>query len=204
MMMKTGSERINSLDGESVRSSSLLTQREPDFLAGPVMGDPESPSFVEIGPKEELRVPCCSRWRHILVPMTLDDASMAALEFASVLARRSSSELALLYIFQPAASMGALRTEVELWRHFSRIRARHPIVRLFLNSGRSCEQVVAAAKRMSADLIVMSSDYYWQFLSYLAQAENERSQVQLFPCPVVLVKGAVYRDNSPARLDAAA
>ena len=136
-------------------------------------------------------VDCTVGLRRILVPTSLDKASAVALGYASALARRSGSELAVLYAFEDSDSAGSSVVEAKLLACFSALRLRHLEARVFLRPGPACEQVKAVANAFGADLVVTSSDYHQRFLSCWTYAETGILRVQGVPCPVVVVNGVV-------------
>jgi hypothetical protein len=60
----------------------------------------KSGRLVEVRPDEELPADFSFSLRRILVPIALDKASAVACDYASTLAQRFGSELAVLYAFE--------------------------------------------------------------------------------------------------------
>ena len=142
--------------------------------------------LVEVRPDEELPADFCVGLRRILVPTSLDKASAVALDYASTLARRFGSELALLYAFEGSDYDQSSNTAAELRTCLSALR--HLKTRVFLRPGPTGEQVQAVANALDADLIVTSCDYHRRFLSCLTVRETGILRVQGVTCPVVLVR----------------
>jgi nucleotide-binding universal stress UspA family protein len=151
----------------------------------------KSARLVEVRPDEELPADFCFNLRRILVPIAFEQASAVALDYASALARRLGSELAVLYAFEKSDYAQTSNIEAELRRYCSALRLRHLETRVFLRPGPTGEQVKAVANALGADLVVTSSDYHRRFLSYLTHAETGILRVQGVDCPVVVVNAAV-------------
>ena len=76
--------------------------------------------LVEVLPDEELPADFCVSLRRILVPTALDEDSAVALDYASALARRFGSELALLYAFEGSDYDQSSCVEAKLCACFSK------------------------------------------------------------------------------------
>lgn len=151
----------------------------------------KSGQLVEVRPNEEPPADFSFRLRRILVPIAFDEASSVARDYASALAQRFGSELAVLYTFQNSDYAQSSNVEAELRTFCSTLRLRRVKYRVFLRPGPTGEQVKAVANALGADLIVASSDYHRRFLSYLTRAETGILRVEGVACPVVVVNAVV-------------
>jgi hypothetical protein len=95
----------------------------------------KSGRLVEVRPDEELPAAFSFSLRRILVPIALDKASAVACDYASTLAQRFGSELAVLYAFEDSDYAQSSNIEAELRTFCSALRLRHLEVRVFLRPG---------------------------------------------------------------------
>lgn len=108
--------------------------------------------------------------RHILCPVDFSRVSRAALREAATLARASRSRLTVLFVSDPwlvaaAAAAGDQRasapnTRAALERFIRQVlpaSARPPRLRALVTSGRPADEILKAARRPRASLIVMGT-----------------------------------------------
>jgi len=150
----------------------------------------KGPWLVEVRPDEELPPDFCVRPRRILAPTALDETSAVAVDYASALAWRFGSELALLYAFEGSDYAQSSNREAELRTCCSALKLRNLKTRVFLEPGPTGERVKDVANALDADLIVTSCDYHRRFLNYLTHAPTGTLRLQGVACPVVLVDDA--------------
>lgn len=133
----------------------------------------------------------------ILVPVDLEPASGALLRYAVQLATRLGAELAVLHVYTSEAAMAALREAgLFLDLYAGRLRSelsylltqaggagRHD--RIEVIEGQPVEAIVARARQLRADLIVMGT-HQRRGLSRLLMGSVAEGVVRRAPCPVIL------------------
>ncbi|MDX2169941.1 MAG: universal stress protein [Deltaproteobacteria bacterium] len=142
--------------------------------------------------------------KRILVPVDFSDASSLAVTHAVELAGRLGAELILLHVVEPvyypvAGDLYGLDPEFgnvydavertarqQLAKLTTRVRARHAATRELLVLGTAYRSIVAQAKRLRADLIVMST-HGRSGLSHALLGSVAERVVRLAPCPVLTV-----------------
>jgi len=138
----------------------------------------------------------------ILVPTDFSSRSDRAVNYAVELARRLESHLTLLHVVPaPYAldyTLGGIpdgewenvrhRADQKLEAALQRARIRYESVDAFVRTGSDLhEEIVGAAREVSADLVVLSTHGYkgWKFLLFGSDAEELLIEVQ---CPVLVIR----------------
>jgi nucleotide-binding universal stress UspA family protein len=133
----------------------------------------------------------------ILVPVDLEPPSSALLRYAIGLARQADAELTVLHVYTSEAAVAALREAgLFLDLYVGRLRSelsylltqagsagRHD--RIEIVEGHPVEVIVATARRLPADLIVMGT-HQRRGLSRLLMGSVAEGVVRRAPCPVIL------------------
>ena len=144
--------------------------------------------------------------RRIIVPVDFSDPSLRALDYAIELSRPLKAELVLLHavepIYYPAVGeaygigfdLGNVYQEVEraareqLSRVAAKLHGRRLPIRTVLSLGTAHQVIVDCAKKMKADLIVMST-HGRAGLSHLLLGSVAERVVRTSTCPVLTVPG---------------
>ena len=141
--------------------------------------------------------------RTILAPTDLSPSSEKSLRYADALARQFGARVTVLYV-SPVQLHGdefchlpIEETAVESTARqcLEKIAERtmdsaHP-ARLIVRNGVACEQIVAVASEIGADLIVVSTHGYTGFKRAFIGSTAERT-VRIAPCPVLVVRDAEH------------
>jgi len=140
--------------------------------------------------------------KRILVPIDLSANSLAGLDYAVALAKAVRAEIYVLYVVEPlyyamsefaAPAVGELLEEqrrssrAELTRLEQRYAARKVPLRILQQVGTAHQTVVANAKRLKADLIVMATHGRTGVSHFLLGSVAERV-VRAASCPVLTVR----------------
>jgi nucleotide-binding universal stress UspA family protein len=151
--------------------------------------------------------------KRILVPTDFSSASLRALDRAIDLGRRLGAQLIVLHVVEPVyypmadimygvgPDLGNVYEEIEraaraqLARLATKLRARGVAVRTLLGSGTAYQVIVDSARKIKADLIVMST-HGRTGLSHVLIGSVADRVVRSAPCPVLTVRGAA---RSPRR-----
>jgi universal stress protein A len=146
------------------------------------------------------------RFRKILCPVDFDAASLQALKLASELAKESGATLHLLHIvvLPPAPEVAlpfgrmeeAARGRLEKLIRQHTDRGTHCEVRVMM--GDAAAEVLLAAKRTRADLIVMATHGRTGLRRLMLGSVAERV-VREAPCPVLSLSPAVKGRRRPAQ-----
>jgi nucleotide-binding universal stress UspA family protein len=144
--------------------------------------------------------------RRILVPVDFSDPSLQAVDYAVELSRRPKSEIILLHVVEPVyyPMVGEMygigfdpgnvydelqrAAHAELARLAARLRARRVAVRTRLCLGTAHQFIVESARKLKADLIVMST-HGRSGLSHVLIGSVAERVVRSAPCPVLTVPG---------------
>ncbi|MEO8601345.1 MAG: universal stress protein [bacterium] len=146
-------------------------------------------------------------FRCIVVPLDFSDQSQQALEYAVGLAQASKAEIVALHVVEPVFFAGsgeafgggydtrmvydelerAAREELAVVS--AALAKRRIAVRTLLRTGVAHEVIVAAARRLKADLIVMST-HGRTGLSHLVMGSVAERVVRGAACPVLTMHGA--------------
>jgi nucleotide-binding universal stress UspA family protein len=148
--------------------------------------------------------------KRVLVPIDFSSSSLRALEFAVDLAKPFKAELVMLFAVEPilyvvpdyggaqsAAMADALDAQrrtarAELARLERRYAQRGLKVRPVMETGRASQVIADAAKRLKADLIVMSTHGRTGVSRLLMGSVTERV-VRTATCPVLTLHAAAGR-----------
>jgi nucleotide-binding universal stress UspA family protein len=141
----------------------------------------------------------------ILVPLDFSHPSLQALDYASALAGRLKAELVVLHalepiyyptagdMYGPTYNMDFVYRELEraageqLSRVAATLRKKRLAVRTLLRVGTAPDTIVESAKRLKADLIIMSTHGRTGFSHVLMGSVAERV-VRSATCPVLTVR----------------
>jgi universal stress protein A len=155
------------------------------------------------------------RLKQLLVPMDFSDTAKKALQYALPLAAAFEAEVLLLHVVPPCtlpADLGYLPPEVAVGAREILNFAREELARLCAREARSgtrCradvrqgspwQEIVAAARETSTDLIVLATHGRTGVQHVLLGSVTERV-VRHAPCPVLVVRER-ERDFAPALPD---
>jgi nucleotide-binding universal stress UspA family protein len=152
--------------------------------------------------------------KRVLVPVDFSEPSLRALDYAVEFSRRRHAQLVLLHVVEPvyypaAADMygvgfdlGNVYGEIEraaraqLSQLAAKLRARRVAVRPLLSLGTAHQAILESAKKLKADLIIMST-HGRTGLSHVLLGSVADKVVRSAPCPVVTVPGR--RSAAPSR-----
>lgn len=138
--------------------------------------------------------------RKILVPIDLSEESYRALEFAVPLAQRFGAAVHVVHVYQGAGQTSSIATTPVLWsdvelarrlaqegqrRCGAQVRVQDCHIRL----GKPFQEIVASAKELQADLIVIATHGHGGF-KRLALGSAAEKTVRHAPCPVLVVREA--------------
>ena len=142
----------------------------------------------------------------ILVPVDFSDPSLQALDYAIEFGRPFKPEFVVLHVLEPiyypgpgdmygpGYDMGVVYRELEraarqqLSRVAATLQKKRLTVRTLLRVGTAYHAIVETAKRIKADLIIMSTHGRTGFSHVLMGSVAERV-VRSATCPVVTVRG---------------
>jgi nucleotide-binding universal stress UspA family protein len=142
----------------------------------------------------------------ILVPVDFSDPSLEALDYAIEFGRPFKPEFVVLHVLEPiyypgpgdmygaGYDMGSVYRELEraareqLSRLASTLQKKRLTVRTLLRVGTAYHAIVATAKRLKADLIIMSTHGRTGFSHALMGSVAEKV-VRSAACPVLTVRG---------------
>jgi nucleotide-binding universal stress UspA family protein len=138
--------------------------------------------------------------RTILVPLDLSEESYRALEFAAPLAQRFGAAVHIAYVYEgarqlsPIAAAPVLWSDAELTRRLvgqveRRCRVRPQAQDYHVRLGEPSQEIVASAKELKADLIVIASHGH-DGLKHLILGSTAEKVVRHAPCPVLVVREA--------------
>lgn len=139
-------------------------------------------------------------FKHILVPTDFADPAAEALELAIELARKLDAKLTLLHVYEvfvpiPYASATAwpfqqieARAQALLDALAAKVSARHKNCQALLQPGIPSEQIVATAKDLEADLIVMGT-HGRTGLPHVLMGSVAEKVVRTARAPVLTVRG---------------
>jgi nucleotide-binding universal stress UspA family protein len=154
--------------------------------------------------------------KRILVPVDFSDPSLRALDFAVELSRPLAAQVILLHAVEPVyypvagdmygvgfdlgnvydAIERAARTQLS--ELAAKLKARGVAVRTLLTLGTAHQVILDSAKKLKADLIVMSTHGRTGLSHVLIGSVAERV-VRTAPCPVLTVPGRATRRTSAMR-----
>lgn len=134
----------------------------------------------------------------ILVPVDFSESSLTALDHALLLAQQNQSQLILLHVIEPfspsiLANTAELQRDIKAIAHKRLITLADATKKIWsrtgreLRSGHPVATILALAKRVNADLIVMGTHGRTGFRRTLIGSVAERV-VRLAPCSVLIVR----------------
>lgn len=144
--------------------------------------------------------------KRILVPVDFSDPSLRALDYAIEFSRQRKSQLIVLHVVEPVyypmagemygvgLDLGNVYEEIEraaraqLSRLAGTLRARRVAVRTLLSLGTAHQVIVESAKKLKADLIIMST-HGRTGLSHVLMGSVAERVVRTAACPVLTVPG---------------
>lgn len=140
------------------------------------------------------------RIRTILVPIDLSEESYRALEFAVPLAQRFGAVVHVVHIYEGARQLSSMATAPVLWsdaelaRQLTRQVQRRCGAHLrtedcHIRLGKPFQEIVATAKELQADLIIIASHGHTGF-KHLTLGSTAEKAVRHAPCPVLVVREA--------------
>jgi universal stress protein A len=138
----------------------------------------------------------------ILAPTDFSPKSEVAVDYAVELARRLGARVTLLHVFpEPSAldyTMGGIpdgqweqareAADKKLAEELARAKLRYERVDALVRTGIGLhEQIVSAAREVSADLVVISTHGYtgWKHFLFGSDAEQMLHEI---PCPILVVR----------------
>lgn len=142
----------------------------------------------------------------ILVPVDFSDPSLQALDYAIEFGRRFKPEFVVLHVLEPVYypgagdmygpgyDMGLVYQEIEratrdqLSRVAATLQKKRLAVRTLLRVGTAYHAIVETAKRLKADLIIMST-HGRTGLSHVLMGSVAERVVRSAACPVLTVRG---------------
>jgi nucleotide-binding universal stress UspA family protein len=154
--------------------------------------------------------------KRVLVPVDFSSSSLRALEFAVDFVKPFKAELALMFAVEPilyvvpdyggaqsAAMADALEAQrrtarTELARLERRYAKRGIKLRTLLETGRASQAIADAAKRLKADLIVMST-HGRTGVSHLLMGSVTERVVRTAACPVLTLHAAAVKRAAKRR-----
>ncbi len=144
--------------------------------------------------------------KRILVPVDFSTASLRAIDYAIEIGRRFKPEFVVLYVLEPiyypapadlygaGYDMSPVYREIERAgrTHLARIVAafqkKHLPVRALLQVGTAYDVIVETAKKLKADVIIMST-HGRTGLSHALMGSVAEKVVRSAACPVLTVRG---------------
>jgi universal stress protein A len=141
------------------------------------------------------------RIKHVLVPIDFSECSKKALQYAIPLAKEHDAAITLLYVVTPVygtGEYGALdygELEVSMRQGGEKelaklaqeeVRAQIP-TDLLVHTGSPAHEIVQAARRLPADLIVIST-HGRTGLKHVLLGSVAEQVVRTAPCPVFVVR----------------
>jgi nucleotide-binding universal stress UspA family protein len=150
--------------------------------------------------------------KRILAPTDFLAPSLAAVDEAASLARRFGAEVVLLHVHEPpyvgnpdpyvvSASFRLLVAErrrlagEQMGMVQNRLSGQHAKCRALIGAGRPAEEIVAAARKQKADLIVMATRGHTGAKRLLLGSVAERV-VRGAPCPVLTLRPRTASERS--------
>jgi nucleotide-binding universal stress UspA family protein len=143
-----------------------------------------------------------TRFRHILVPVDFEPPSQEALEAAVDLALTFDAKLTLFHAWEvPAAAYAAMTyVPADFWTAIEQaateqlksavedVRKRLPRAESILAKGPPAQEILSAADRTKADLIVMGT-HGRRGMSHVLLGSVAERVVRLSPVPVLTIRG---------------
>ncbi len=130
--------------------------------------------------------------KKILVPTDLSDLSRSAVEAAISLAKKINANVMLLHVTKRGGTESAM---AELQTFSERFQKEKRLTALEVCEGKPFSEIVAAAKKMQADLITIGSHGRTGLASMLIGSEAERV-VRTAHCPVMTIKPHTWKTSA--------
>ena len=130
--------------------------------------------------------------KHILLPVDFSDCSKNALQYAIPLARQFNAELTLLHVvetyraFSPEIPLCDIPTAEAAHRAFDGMVIEIPF-KAVVREGEPHIQIVAAAKELATDLIILST-HGRTGLAHILLGSTAEKVVRHAGCPVLIVR----------------
>ena len=138
---------------------------------------------------------------NILVPVDFSECARKALQYAIPLARQHDARISLLYVIQPPAYVGAefgttlypsdVETRATSEKKLAELIAAEVCGQVaaesLVRSGPPAIEIIAAAKELDADVIVISTHGYTG-LTHVFLGSVAEHVVRRAPCPVLVVR----------------
>jgi universal stress protein A len=135
--------------------------------------------------------------KRILAPTDLTMDSRKALDYAITIAEHFNAQVTLLHVYVAPEPEGYSR-EINDCRFadearnaldslWSRLRQRYPKIDTELRCGAAQEQIVAAARDLNVDLIVLSTHRY-SWLNRLMDGSEAEYVFRHAPCPILVIR----------------
>jgi len=150
--------------------------------------------------------------KRILVPVDFSPPSLQALDYAVDFARPLDAEIVALYVvepiysvtagdlYAPSSELTALMQEQrrqgreQLVELEARLTRRYAKIRTALEDGLAYQEIVAAASKLKADLVVMAT-HGRTGLSHLFMGSVAEKVVRTASCPVLTVRASQVRQR---------
>ncbi|HYY26720.1 MAG TPA: universal stress protein [Chthoniobacterales bacterium] len=135
--------------------------------------------------------------KRILAPTDLTIHSRKAVDYAIAIGEHFNSQVTLLHVYV-APDPEDYSREIHNYRFvdqartaldmlWSRLRLRYPNIDTELRCGAAQEQIVAAAKDLNVDLIVLSTHRY-NWFSRLVDGSEAEYVFRHAPCPILVIR----------------
>ena len=149
--------------------------------------------------------------KRILAPTDLTMDSRKTVDYAIAIAEHFNAQVTLLHVYA-APDPGDYSRELHNYRFadearnaldslWSRLRQRYPRIEPQLRCGAAQEQIVAAARDLNVDLIVLSTHRY-SWLNRLMDGSEAEYVFRHAPCPILVIrketKDFIEEINRPA------
>jgi universal stress protein A len=156
---------------------------------------------VELGNHEEqLLTPLAFRIGTILVPIDFSDCSKKALQYAVPFAHQFNAAITLVHVVQvnrfsgvdfgavdlPLLEAGAVKSAEEQLMALAKKEVPVPVA-ASVRSGQPVQEIVAAARAIQADLIIIST-HGRTGLKHVFLGSVAENVVRYAPCPVLVVR----------------
>jgi len=154
--------------------------------------------------------------KRIVVPVDFSETSLRALDYAVQLSRPLNARLTVVHVVEPVyypmagdldglgLNLSAVYTEIEraararMTQLAAKLKARRIVVRTLLTHGTPHHVIVESAKKLKADLIIMST-HGRTGLSHALMGSVAERVVRLAGCPVLTVSGRTADTASRSR-----
>jgi nucleotide-binding universal stress UspA family protein len=140
------------------------------------------------------------RLKTIVVPLDLSPESLRALDFAIPLAKRFGARLHILHVYEGVREFSTVETPPAVWseaeakRHLADeveldFGARPRSEDCHLRSGNAVKEILAAAKELKADLLVLATHGHGAS-KHLMLGSTTDKLIRHAPCPLLVVREA--------------